>query len=145
MSTAYAYWWPSVTSAPPDRSPDNVRPSTSGDRIVSRGQSATEGRVQVFKQMNGVISLDTLNDPRYVLRQPIAVRIEWSDEMECFVAYEDAVGLWYGAGDSKEDAVSVLQEVMVDIYADLESNQGHLHPRMCRQLEQMRRVIAHAG
>lgn len=97
------------------------------------------------QQVGGVINLDTLNAPEYVLRHPIAVRIEWDDEMGCFVAYEEALGLWYGAGDSKENAVSVLQEVLIGVYADLESNQDHLHPRLCRQLDQMRRVIAHAG
>ncbi len=96
-------------------------------------------------EKSGVCTLTKLHNPAYALRHPIPVRVEWDDEMKYFIAYEDALGLWHGTGNSPEEAIGVLEEVMLGVYADLEKDQDRLHPRMRRQLEQMRRVIAYAG
>lgn len=89
-------------------------------------------------------ALSTLNHPRYQLREEIPVQVQWEEEMQCYVAYDHLFD-WYGTGDSPNDAVRHLAEVLLEDYQDLNEMEGDLSPELQGKLSEMRRYILDAG
>ena len=74
------------------------------------------------------ITLDTLNDDRLRVREPIAVTI-CRDEQGFIMA--EAVGMnEFGCGDNPDAAVTDLQFALADLYFILEGEQSRLGPLM---------------
>lgn len=74
------------------------------------------------------ITLDTLNDERLRVREPIAVTI-FKDEQGFILA--EAVGMnEFGCGDTPAAAVTDLQYALADLYFILEGEQSRLGPLM---------------
>lgn len=74
------------------------------------------------------ITLDTLDDERLRVREPIAVTI-FRDEQGFILA--EAVGMnEFGSGDTPAAAVTDLQYALADLYFILEQEQPRLGPLM---------------
>lgn len=72
------------------------------------------------------VTLDTLNDERLRVREPIAVTI-FRDEQGFILA--EAVGMnEFGCGDSPAEAFAELQYALADLYFILEEDQHRLGP-----------------
>ena len=74
------------------------------------------------------ITLDTLNDERLQVKEPIAVTIFKDDEG---FTLAEAVGMnEFGCGDNPDAAVSDLQFALAELYFILEEEQLRLGPLM---------------
>ena len=74
------------------------------------------------------VTLDTLNDERLRVREPIAVTI-FRDEQGFILA--EAVGMnEFGCGDNPDAAVTDLQYALAELYFILEGEQSRLGPLM---------------
>ena len=74
------------------------------------------------------ITLDTLNDERLRVKEPIAVTI-FKDEQGFILA--EAVGMnEFGFGDTPAEAFTELQYAIADLYFILEGEQSRLGPLM---------------
>ena len=72
------------------------------------------------------ITLDTLNDDRLQVKEPIAVTI-FKDEQGFILA--EAVGMnEFGFGDTLDEAFTELQYALADLYFILEEDQHRLGP-----------------
>lgn len=72
------------------------------------------------------ITLDTLNDDRLQVKEPIAVTI-FKDEQGFILA--EAVGMnEFGCGDNPAEAFTELQYAIADLYFILEEDQHRLGP-----------------
>ena len=151
----------SLTSAPPSRAHGSGRGilmsrpslccSPSGHRstqVYARGEQVLGSQVWLSResyQVNAALSLNTLQDEEIKLREPIPVRLRWDSTARAYVAYEEALGLWYGIGLTPADALADLAEVMCELYRELEENKETLAPPLQHDFSQMQRVIVNAG
>lgn len=91
-----------------------------------------------------VLELTDLGDSRFVLRASIPIRVSWSSDMSCYVAVDD-VFQWHGQGDTPEEALADLVDVIVEDYCELSEWPGTLSPPLQKRLNTMKRYIGDAG
>jgi hypothetical protein len=77
------------------------------------------------------------------LRSPISVSVSWSDEMRCYLAI-DEVFSWHGQGDSVQEALQDLADVIAEDYEDLQGSPGELSEPLQERLNIMKRYFEDA-
>lgn len=77
------------------------------------------------------------------LRCPMPVHVKWSEEMHCFLAV-DEIFHWHGQGDSAQDAIQDLAEVIAEDYDDLRNWPGKLSVPLQERLTVMKRYFENA-
>jgi predicted RNase H-like HicB family nuclease len=90
-----------------------------------------------------VTELTASNFPNLDLRFPISARVTRSDEMDCFLAM-DYVFNWHGQGDSVQEALQELADVIAEDYEDLRSWSGELSKPLQERLNMMKRYFEDA-
>lgn len=91
-----------------------------------------------------VTELTSSNFPSLFLRCPISVSVSWSQEMQCYLA-QDYVFHWHGQGDTVEEALQELADVIAEDYNDLQSWPGELSDPLQKRLAIMKRYFEDAS
>lgn len=111
-------------------------------RVYDR--SARQSTVTLFDMGQSVCPLPSPANPQFRWLITVMARVQWDSEVGAYAAYEDALETWYGLGPTPEAALADLGEVLTEVFTDLEQEENRLAPPMLRQLQLLRRVIAHA-
>jgi hypothetical protein len=78
------------------------------------------------------------------LRQAIPAHVEWSAEMNCFLAIDDLFQ-WHGQGGSAQMALQDLANIIVEDYNELRNWQGTLSRPLQERLNTMKKYIEDAS
>lgn len=91
-----------------------------------------------------VTELIASNFSHLQLRCPISASVSWSEEMNSHLAV-DYVFQWHGQGDSIQEALQDLADVIAEDYEDLQSWPGELSEPLQQRLTIMKRYFEDAS
>ncbi len=107
-------------------------------------QSKAPPRAEVYQVEHRVQALTRLPDEGLRLVRSVPTHVQWEPATGAFAAYEDALGLWFGLGETADAALLDLGAVLGEVFRELEGAAMHLAPPLQRQLAQLRKVVAYA-
>ncbi|MFC1699986.1 hypothetical protein ACFL1I_08565, partial [Candidatus Omnitrophota bacterium] len=90
------------------------------------------------KKVGKNIYFQNLRHPDYVLKHPISVFLECEKNKVIATCYDIDM---YGSGDSEEEAIDDLCEVITEYYESLEEDEGKLGPLPQKHWVFLKRII----
>lgn len=78
------------------------------------------------------------------LHCPIPTHVNWSEEMQCYLAV-DTVFEWHGQGHSSQEAIQDLAEVIAEDFRELRDWPGQLSPSLRQRLTIMKGYFGDAS
>jgi predicted RNase H-like HicB family nuclease len=114
------------------------RESSRVDRLEQKVQDLRRGLATLAESRPLPVPITTLAPDPFEVRRPIQVVVRPAGEGYVATFFDANISM---SGDTEEEALSNLRELIVDVFEELEADEGSLGPEPSRQLAVLRGFI----
>ena len=118
------------------------RESSRVDRLEQEVQELRKGLAALTESRPVPVPMTTLAPEPFEVRRPIPVVVRPAGEEHVATFFDANISM---SGDTEEEAVSNLRELIVDVFDELEADEGNLGPEPARQLAVLRAFMERTG